>query len=145
MNDECLRCRIRISGTPPAAAQSPEDAAHLAACAECRRWAEHDSAIWHALGDLDVPVLPASLPGRIIEHARPRPALFLRRFLLGLASAAALAAGIFWGAWVGRTLSTGAPTTASPEAIEVAYAELFDVAPPGSLEAPASLSGGRMP
>ncbi len=145
MKDTCLHCRTELSASPPAGAHSPGVAAHLATCPDCRRWMERDAATWQALGAIREPETPAGLAGRIFEHTRPRPAFRLRRLVLGMAGAVALAAGIVYGAWLGNALSTSAPPATHLGPPEVAYAELFDATPIGGLEHPAMGPDGRRP
>lgn len=145
MTDACLHCRTDLSARPPGGVHSPGVATHLAACPDCRQWMERDAAAWQALGAIREPEPPAGLAGRIFERARPRSAFRLHRLVLGMAGAAALAAGIVYGVWIGRALSTSAPPAIHFEPPEVAYAELFDATPIGGLEHPSMGPGGRQP
>lgn len=85
---------------------SPEERAHVAQCAECRRAVEQFTRLAEGLRPPRISV-PAAVKDRVLALARPRPWRLLRPALA--AAALLLGAGVLW-----LTLGTPRP---SPEAL----------------------------
>jgi anti-sigma factor RsiW len=110
-------------------AQAAGLAAHIEACAACRREWRKWTALDAALGALTAPV-PAGLAEKVLARVQtPRR----RQWWQSVALAACLVLGVAMGSTMARTFYGGADATAS--GTEVASLEVFHDFPQGSLAA----------